>query len=180
MEFITWPWMKNFFGEQTTKYKYAHLLSALEFLPYGVLVDHFQQVVYEHPEYTPAERKAAWRKLEKMYQPHLDYTESEFLERGTFWYRQGHIFDVPFYYIDYTLAQVVAFQFWKRFIVDNDKENAWADYMDIAHTGGTRTFLEIVEAAHLKSPFETGALDDTIHAIDEFLSNISEVDLKND
>jgi M3 family oligoendopeptidase len=177
MEFITWPWMENFFGDQVTKYKYSHLLSALEFLPYGVLVDHFQHEVYSHVDWTPAERKACWRELEKLYKPEQDYSESAFLDRGTYWYRQGHIFDVPFYYIDYTLAQVVAFQFWKRFEIDGDREQAWQDYMAVAKTGGERTFLEIVETAGLKSPFAEGALHESIQAIDDFLSGISEEEL---
>lgn len=177
MEFITWPWMDGFFREETQKYKFSHLSGALEFLPYGVLVDHFQHEVYEHPTWTPEERKAAWRKLEKLYKPELDYSESEGLERGIFWYRQGHIFDVPFYYIDYTLAQVVAFQFWKRFEVDKD-DAALGDYLKIAKLGGTKTFLEIVAAANLKSPFEEGSLEATILAIDDYLENISEDVLK--
>ena len=70
MEFFTWPWMELFFKEDTDKYKFAHLSSALLFLPYGVSVDEFQHVVYENPEMTPAERKAAWKKIEANYLPH--------------------------------------------------------------------------------------------------------------
>ncbi|MDR3191410.1 MAG: M3 family oligoendopeptidase [Lactobacillaceae bacterium] len=178
MEFIAWPWMEQFFGDATAKYKYAHLLHALQFLPYGVLVDHFQQVVYENPTMTPAKRKATWRELEQMYLPHKQYGEdAPLLERGGFWYRQGHIFDVPFYYIDYTLAQVVAFQFWQRFEIEGDKAAAWADYLTAAKAGGTQSFLEIIEQTHLQNPLVAGALQDSIAKIDAYLSNIAEVDL---
>ncbi|MFX3947842.1 M3 family oligoendopeptidase, partial [Streptococcus suis] len=85
MEFMTWPWMDRFFKEQVDKYKFTHLASALLFLPYGVLVDHFQHEVYEHPEMTPAERKATWKKLQDLYLPDRDYSESEALNRGIFW-----------------------------------------------------------------------------------------------
>ena len=173
MEFIAWPWMEHFFKEQTQKYKFAHLSDALEFLPYGVLVDHFQQEVYEHPEWTPAERKACWRKLERQYCPERDYSEDETLDLGLYRIRQGHIFQDPFYYIDYTLAQVCAFQFWKRFQVDHD-ETAWADYLAICQVGGTKTFLEILDIAHLRSPFEAGALDETIKAVAEYLQEVPE------
>lgn len=176
MEFIAWPWMEGFFKEQTAKYKFAHLGDALEFLPYGVLVDHFQQAVYENPQWSPAERKACWRKLEKQYCPERDYSEIPDLDRGLFWFRQGHIFQSPFYYIDYTLAQVCAFQFWKRFRVDHD-ETAWSDYLAICQVGGTKTFLEILDIAHLRSPFEAGALDDTIAAVSEYLAAVPESDL---
>lgn len=176
MEFFTYPWMELFFKEETNKYKFSHLSGALQFLPYGVLVDHYQHEVYERPEMTPAERKATWRKLEKMYNPHKDYAENSFLEQGTLWFRQGHIFDTPFYYIDYTLAQVCAFQFWKRAIHDQDKD-AWNDYLEICEVGGTKSFLELVEMANLKSPFEAGSLTEVVKAIDEELSAIDDTAL---
>ena len=65
MEFFTWPWMELFFEGDTEKYKFTHLSSGLLFLPYGVAVDEFQHVIYENPTMTPAERKAAWKKLRK-------------------------------------------------------------------------------------------------------------------
>lgn len=173
MEFIAWPWMAGFFQDQTEKYKFAHLAGALKFLPYGVLVDHFQQEVYEHPQWTPAERKACWRELEKQYCPERDYSQVPDLDRGIFWFRQGHIFASPFYYIDYTLAQVCAFQFWKRFNVDHD-ETAWQDYLAICQVGGTQTFLEILATAHLNSPFAPGALDETLAAVATYLDQVPE------
>ena len=142
-----------FFEEETAKYKFAHLASSLQFLPYGVLVDHFQQEVYENPDWTPEQRKTCWRDLERRYCPERDYSEFPDLDRGLYWFRQGHIFESPFYYIDYTLAQVCAFQFWYRSIVAQDP-TAWQDYLAICQVGGTQTFLEILETAHLRSPFE--------------------------
>lgn len=177
MEFIAWPWMEEFFQDETSKYKFNHLASALQFLPYGVLVDHFQQEVYSNPNWTPAERKACWRELEKQYCPERNYDLFPELEKGIYWFRQGHIFNSPFYYIDYTLAQVCAFQFWKRFNVEKD-ETAWQDYLAICQVGGTKTFLEILEIAHLKSPFEAGALDDTIVLVDDYLSSVTEEQIK--
>src|SRR5690606_28092373 len=112
MEFLAWPWIDQFFLEDTPKYKFNHLAGAISFLPYGVLVDEFQHHIYEKPGLTPDERKALWRKLEKKYMPFKDYGDDAFMEKGTYWLRQGHIFSAPFYYIDYTLAQVCAFQYW--------------------------------------------------------------------
>lgn len=173
MEFITWPWMERFFKDKVEKYKYSHLAGTLLFLPYGVLVDHFQHEVYENPHMTPAERKATWRRLEKAYQPSLDYSQSDFLDSGTFWYRQLHIFTSPFYYIDYTLAQVCALQFWKRTQIDHD-ETAWADYLRICQLGGTQTFLQVVAAANIQSPFQEGALESTIQAAADWLTAIDD------
>lgn len=173
MEFLTWPWMDRFFKEQVDKYKFSHLSGALLFLPYGILVDHFQHEVYENPDMTPAERKALWRRLEKHYLPAKDYSESPDLDRGIFWYRQGHIFASPFYYIDYTLAQVCALQFWKRTAVDQD-QTAWEDYLRICDLGGTKTFLQVVAAANLQSPFKPGALEATVSAVSDYLSGIDD------
>ena len=70
MELLTWPWMKLFFEEEADKYKFAHLSSALQFIPYGVSVDEFQHFVYENPDATPKERNHVWREIEKKYLPH--------------------------------------------------------------------------------------------------------------
>ncbi|TDW05777.1 M3 family oligoendopeptidase [Bacillus badius] len=167
MEFFTWPWMKLFFKEETDKYQYAHLSEAVLFLPYGAAVDEFQHRVYEEPDLTPAERKAVWKEIEKAYLPHRDYDGMSYLEAGGFWQRQGHIYEVPFYYIDYTLAQVCALQFWKR--MQEDREQAWEDYMKICRVGGSRSFTEIVELARLTSPFEDGCMEKVLEPIEQWL-----------
>ncbi|MBV7390844.1 M3 family oligoendopeptidase [Enterococcus sp. ALS3] len=177
MEFLTWPFMEKFFKEDQLKYRFAHLSSALQFLPYGALVDHFQEEVYEHPIWTAEERKVCWRKLEKQYCPEKNYHFSEGLDRGIYWYRQGHIFEVPFYYIDYTLAQVCAFQFWQRKIIEKDPKT-WEDYLSICHVGGTQTFTEILQTGHLNSPFDEVAINQVIETVSTYLENISETDLK--
>ncbi|SEQ16524.1 oligoendopeptidase, M3 family [Ignavigranum ruoffiae] len=168
MEFFAWPWMELFFGDQTDKYKYAHLGGAITFLPYGVLVDHFQHEVYEHPQWTPAERKQRWRELEQMYLPWKDCDGNDFFERGGFWFKQGHIFSSPFYYIDYTLAQMCALQFWQRNHVEEDA-SAWSDYLELCQVGGTKSFLELVALGHLKSPFETDSLKHLAADVDQYL-----------
>ena len=178
MEFLTWPWMDQFFDTASDKYRFAHLSSALQFLPYGALVDHFQEEVYTHPEWTPAQRKACWRKLEKQYCPERDYRQSSDLDRGTYWYRQGHIFEVPFYYIDYTLAQVCAFQFWQRAIMEKDP-HVWEDYLAICKVGGTKNFLETVELGNLASPFDSAAMKQVIQSVSDYLAEVPEESLHN-
>ena len=163
MEFFTWPWMRSFFEEDTDKYYYSHLGGAVKFIPYGVLVDHFQHEVYAHPDWTHAQRMACWRELEKQYLPQKDYEGVEVLERGGWWMRQLHIFMHPFYYIDYTLAQVCALQFWKR-MQDKDPE-AFEDYKKLCKAGGTLPFRKLVELAGLKVPFEPGCLADTMDSV---------------
>ncbi len=173
MEFLTWPYMEKFFGDKADRYRFTHLADSLQFLPYGVLVDHYQHEVYNNPDMTPAERKAVWKKLDQQYRPHLDFSENEFLDQGVWWYRQGHIFASPFYYIDYTLAQVCAFQFFKRQHILNDPKT-WEDYLHICTIGGTRTFTQIVQEANLISPFEDGCLKSVITDIDQWLENVDD------
>ncbi|MEN1967454.1 M3 family oligoendopeptidase [Lentibacillus sp. N15] len=170
MEFFTWPWMELFFKEDTDKYKYSHLAGGLEFLPYGVAVDEFQHLVYENPEWTPTQRKQAWHELEKTYLPHRDYAGNSYLEAGGFWQRQGHIYEDPFYYIDYTLAQICAFQFWKR--SRENHEEAWADYLCLCKLGGSKSFLGLVEAANLQSPFHEGCVESVVDTIDNWLESV--------
>lgn len=172
MEFFTWPWMETFFKEDTEKYKFSHLSGALLFLPYGVTVDEFQHFIYENPDATPKERKQAWREIEQKYLPHRNYEDNEFLEEGGFWQRQGHIFNSPFYYIDYTLAQICALQFWKK--MNENKEEAWADYLHLCKQGGSKPFLELVQEANLISPFEDGCVQSVTGEIREWLENVED------
>lgn len=172
MEFFTWPWMKLFFGKDTEKYHFMHLGGAIQFLPYGVAVDEFQHIVYENPNMTTAERNAAWRKLERIYLPHRNYDGNEFLENGGYWQKQSHIFNSPFYYIDYTLAQICAFQFWTR-----DRANhtdAWQDYVQLCKAGGSKSFLGLVKLANLRSPFEDGCVESVIGEIRNFLNTVDD------
>ncbi|MCA1059392.1 M3 family oligoendopeptidase [Rossellomorea aquimaris] len=175
MEFFTWPWMNYFFKEDTDKYQFSHLSEALQFLPYGVAVDEFQHFVYENPEATPAERNAAWREIEKVYLPHKDYDNVTYLENGGFWQRQSHIYNSPFYYIDYTLAQICAFQFWTK--MKKDREGAWGDYVSLCQLGGSRSFTALVEAANLDSPFQEGTVEKVIAPIRQWLNDIDDKSL---
>lgn len=172
MEFFTWPWMELFFKEDADKYRFMHLADALQFIPYGVSVDEFQHFVYSNPDATPEERKQAWREIEKKYLPDRDYEGIDYLERGGYWQRQGHIYNSPFYYIDYTLAQLCAFQFWKR--SREDFASAWSDYLRLCQAGGSKSFLELVELAGLTSPFKDGAVESVISVIDGWLSSVDD------
>ena len=83
--------------------------------------------------------------------------------------RQLHIFLDPFYYIDYTLAQECALQFWER--IQKKDPQAFEDYKKICSLGGTRTFRDLVKTAHLKVPFEKDCLKSTIQAVRSWFEN---------
>ena len=172
MEFFTWPWMELFFGDDTDKYRFMHMGGAIQFIPYGVAVDEFQHMVYENPDMTAAERNAAWRQLEKTYLPHRNYDGNTFLEAGGFWQKQTHIFNSPFYYIDYTLAQICAFQFWIK--DQRDHNSTWKDYVRLCKAGGSRSFLDLVQLAGLRSPFEDGCVESVVGDIRSFLNGIDD------
>ncbi|MBQ8075834.1 MAG: M3 family oligoendopeptidase [Oscillospiraceae bacterium] len=157
MEFFAEPWADCFFGRDAQKFLYSHLSGALTFIPYGTMVDHFQHIVYEKPDLTPAQRHAVWKELSGIYLPWMKLDgEIPFYAEGEAWQRQHHIYSSPFYYIDYCLAQTVALQFWK--LIQEDRENAWRHYMAYTKQGGSRTFTDLLEHAGLQSPFEEECL----------------------
>ncbi len=157
MEFFAWKSADDFFGEDSRKFRYTHLAESFMFIPYGTMVDHFQHSVYEHPEMTPAERHAEWKRLLGIYMPWLRLDgDIPFYAEGMGWQRQSHIYDVPFYYIDYCLAQTVALEFWA--MMQDDYEGAWEHYMAYTNQGGSRVFTELLANAGMESPFEAETL----------------------
>lgn len=169
MEFFAWPWCEGFFGKDTQKYFYQHLAGALLFLPYGAMVDHFQHEIYRNPGMTPAERHALWMHLESVYRPWIKDTEIPFFNEGRAWQRQIHIYELPFYYIDYCLAQTVALQFWGA--MQQDRDGAWNRYMKLVSKAGTKTFTELVAIAGMDSPFEEAALKSVAEAAAKWLAD---------
>ena len=160
MEFFTWPYMEKFFGKDADKYRFSHLADAIEFLPYGITIDEFQHWVYEHPNATHDQRCAKYLEIEKANLPHKKYDYCPTLAKGRWWLRQGHVFGSPFYYIDYTLAQVVAFQFLAEDLKNHEK--AWKKYVKLCKLGGKFPFTELLEKADLRNPFEPGTVKKNI------------------
>ncbi len=175
MEFFAYPWMESFFQKDTEKYKFSHLEGTLLFLPYGAAVDEFQHFVYENPTKTPEERRGQWRTIEKKYLPSRDYDDNDYLEAGGFFFRQQHIFNSPFYYIDYTLAQVCALQFYLR-SQENPKE-AWNDYVNLCKLGGSKPFLQLVDVAGLKNPLLKDTIPSIMSVIEKELNVIDDKNL---
>ncbi len=170
MEFIAWPWSEDFFGADADKFRYTHLSGALQFIPYGTMVDHFQHIIYEKPDMTPEERHGVWKELLGEYMPWLRLDGViPFYSEGKGWQRQSHIYGAPFYYIDYCLAQTVSLQIWA--MLQKDRENAWKHYMAYAKQGGSRVFTELLENAGLKSPFDESCLVTVCEAARKWLED---------
>lgn len=168
MEFFSWPWAKDFFGDDADKFKYSHLASALTFIPYGTMVDHFQHIIYEQPDLTPGERHEVWKNLLGTYMPWLRVDgEIPFYSDGEGWQRQSHIYESPFYYIDYCLAQTVSLQFWAK--IQEDLNNAWMSYMKYASLGGSEVFTVLLEKAGLENPFDEKCLESVCRSAKQWL-----------
>ena len=170
MEFFAWRSAEDFFGDDAKKYLYSHLAESFVFIPYGTMVDHFQTSVFEHPEMTPAERHAEWKRLLQIYMPWLRLDgEIPFYSEGMGWQRQHHIYSSPFYYIDYCLAQTVALEFWA--MIQKDYDDAWKHYMAYTKQGGSDVFTKLLEKADLASPFEEDTLKGICKMADKFLTD---------
>ena len=167
METFTFPWMNLFFEDEADKYRYIHLADALSVIPYMCVVDEFQHRVFENPSLSGKDYRRVWREIEKKYMPWRDYDGVEFLEEGGFWMQKQHIFMYPFYYIDYALAQVCAFQFFTR--MKKDHASAWADYLKLCQSGGTRGYFDTLAYVGLDNPFEEGTVEKSIAGVLEEL-----------
>jgi M3 family oligoendopeptidase len=161
LEFLTYPHMELMVGaDAAERFRRMHLVGALAFLPYGVCVDHFQHEVYANPGATPLERHAMWARLEKLYMPWTDYGDLAYPAKGGRWQAKQHIYATAFYYIDYTLAQCCAMQFWVR--SRHDPAAAMDAYAALCARGGSEPFGALVRSAGLVSPFAEGALADVV------------------
>ena len=169
MEFFAWPWVDGFFGDDARKFRYTHLMGALTFIPYGTMVDHFQHVIYQYPEFDATERHQVWQELLGIYMPWVKPGEIPFYGEGKGWQRQSHIYVSPFYYIDYCLAQTVALDFWAR--IQEDAPAAFETYLKYSKLGGTMVFTNLLKEAGLGNPFEEDTLRRVCAAAESYLEN---------
>ena len=169
MEFLTAPWHHLLFGRDTDKYALLHAEDSFVFLAYGCEVDEFQHIMYQNPDLTPDERNAEWLKLEKKYRPWIDFAGLPFYGRGAGWQRQLHIYECPFYYIDYCLSTMAALQFFLLSLTDH--KDAWARYLRLVRRAGTASYTELLETAGLKVPFEEGSIKGIAQQMTDWLEN---------
>ena len=170
MEFFAWKYIDKFFGENARKYQFMHALDALSFIPYGTMVDAFQHIVYDNPDLTPAQRCQAWKELEAQFRPHIHTEGIPFIEDGRRWQYQMHIYESPFYYIDYCLAQTAAFGFLLASLEDYD--GAYARYIRLMRQGGETYYDQLLREAEIPSPFQDGALSDLARRVEKTLQDI--------
>ena len=171
MEFLTSPWHHLFFEEDTAKYQESHTKKASYFIPYGVIVDYFQELVYTHPDWTPDERNAAWLELEHTFRPYLDFGDLPCFSRGAGWQKQLHIYTIPFYYIEYSLAHILALQIYAMFL--ENPEATWEKYMKFLKIGGKMNIVDTIRHADMLSPFEPGCVKATCEPIYKVVDSLN-------
>lgn len=156
MEFFTSPYMDLFFGSRAEDYRTLYLEKALQLIAYECEQDEFQELVYRNPEMTAEDRNALWKKLESEYMPFRDYEGNKNLMDGCGWQRIQHIFQWPFYAIDYALAQVCALQY--KCMMEESPKKAWQSYLTFCRKSGTMDFAKLQKEAGLKNPFTADTL----------------------
>lgn len=162
MELFFFPYEERLFGADADRYRHSHVADSVTSISYMMLVDHFQHIVYDEPDMTPEQRHETFRELMKLYRPWVKLDDGiPCYGDGHFWHRQPHIFLWPFYYIDYSLSEITALEFFA--LAQKDPEEAWKRYVAFVKKGGTENFVDLTRAAGLGSPFE----EETVRLIGE-------------
>jgi oligoendopeptidase F len=149
--------------------KRKHLEGIIRLLPWVAQIDAFQHWLYAHPEHSREERAAHWLELEERFGPGLDWTGYEHV-REALWQRQLHLYEVPFYYIEYGIAQLGALQIWTRFL--EDEAAAVASYRAALALGGSRPLPELFAAAGARFDFSSATIAPLMQAIDSELATL--------
>lgn len=153
MELISYDGQDEFYRtpEEFTRAKEEHLEGIIKILPWIATIDKFQHWIYTHPTHTADERKAYWIELSKEFGTGMvDWSGYEQIQVYT-WQKQLHLFEVPFYYIEYGMAQLGALGVWRNFLTD--KKKAVTQYKEALSLGYTKPIGEIYNAAGVEFNF---------------------------
>ncbi len=153
MELFSMEHWDVFFNDTSnlTRAREHQLERVITIFPWIAIIDKFQHWIYENPTHTADERTAAWVGILKEFQDEvIDYSGLEKF-RSNAWQRQLHLFEVPFYYIEYGIAQLGAIGMWMQF--KNNQQQALDNYCNALSLGGTRTLPQLFEAAGLEFDF---------------------------
>ena len=152
MELFTMDYWDVFFTNETElkRAKRQQLERVITIFPWVATIDKFQHWIYENPSHTREERSKKWMEiLQEFSSPEVDFSGLDNY-RAYHWQRQLHLYEVPFYYIEYGIAQLGAIGLWKQYKTDADK--AINNYVNALKLGGMRTLPELYQAAEL--PFD--------------------------
>ena len=153
MELFTMDHWDIFFNdkEELQRAKRQQLERAITIFPWIATIDKFQHWIYEHPQHTVEERTAAWVSILDEFSPEVVNWSGLETYRSMGWQRQLHLFEVPFYYIEYGIAQLGAIAMWKQY--KENKQAALDNYVKALSLGGTKTLPELYKAAGIRFDF---------------------------
>jgi oligoendopeptidase F len=158
LELLAAPRIDVFYADApqaAARARQEHLEGILQLLPWVAVVDAFQHWLYTHPGHARAERAERWMELVERFGGIEDWTGQEDARRY-FWQRQLHFFEVPFYYVEYGIAQLGALQLWQQSL--RDPARAIRSYHAALELGGSRPLPELFAAAGLRFDFSAGTL----------------------
>ena len=171
MELLAAPYLTNTHGgfytsPQAARARIEHLEGIIAFLPYMAVVDAFQHWVYTHPQEAIDANQcdAAWDRIWQRFIPDIDWAGHE-ESRKSGWHRKPHIFDAPFYYIEYGMAQVGALQVWRNSL--QDRASALTAYRQALALGGTKTLPQLFASAGAEFRFDTTLLTELVTLIEQ-------------
>ena len=171
MELLTQPGWGIFYEEQkdADRAKISHLEGVIFLLPWIATIDAFQHWIYANPEHTRDERKLQWISLRERFGSVMDWEGNEDF-RELSWQQQGHLFGVPFYYVEYGIAQLGALQLWQTH--RKNPEKALKDYSNAMKLGNTKTLPDLFAAAELELGFDAEHLNSLIGEVEIAMSEI--------
>jgi len=170
MELLTQPWWDKFYEtEEADRARRAHLEGVVFLLPWIATIDSFQHWIYANPGHSREERAEVWLSIRDKFGSDMDWTgHTDFRELS--WQQQGHLFGVPFYYIEYGIAQLGSLQLWKTQM--SDPQKALDDYANAMSLGNTRTLPELFSAADLELGFNEGHFMSLMGTVETALSEL--------
>ncbi|MGI6334055.1 MAG: M3 family metallopeptidase [Saccharofermentanales bacterium] len=167
MEYLSYPYLEMFFGNDALDYTMMHMSEVLLMLPYWCMVDEFQHAVYDRANLTASERRQIWRELQGIYQPDLDYDQEPYHAEGNAWQKDVHIYVAPFHSFDYVLSHLAALDIWQVSL--NAPDDAWRMYEKLCGLGGRDTFAGLLEKSDIASPFDHDTIKRLAYAASNFL-----------
>ncbi len=138
--------------------------------PWIAAIDKFQHWIYTNKEHTDEERDSAWYEIFNQFDPDTASWEGQENYCRFMWQKQLHLYQVPFYYIEYAMAQLGAIAIWKQFKVN--REQAIKNYMNALKLGYTRSISEIYEVAGIEFDFSTGYVKELAEFVWEELQDL--------
>ena len=149
-------------SNEVNRARISHLEGVVYLLPWIATIDAFQHWIYANPDHTRDERKEYWLSLREKFGSDMNWNGNEEF-RELSWQQQGHLYGVPFYYVEYGIAQLGALQLWQTH--RKDPEKALIDYSNAMELGNTKTLPDLFAAAELKLGFDEKHLNSLIKEV---------------